>query len=431
MSAVPADLIISPRWILPMTSRDVLLEGHALVIRDGRILDLLPAELAAVRYAATVHVDRPEHLLLPGLIDACAELMPDAANTFLAAAEVADSGLLHIAAMLRAGTSCFCTAGYYPDQVAGLATTQGMRAVIGIPLTETASRWAQRPGDYLTRALNFRDEFAGHPTLATAFAPLDAAVISDDLFSRIATLANELDAGVLISLHESAAAVADCLARHGLTPIDRLHRLGMLTPALVAANMVHVSDADLALAQRSGIAVTLCPESNLRAGFGPPPVAAWARTGLRLGTGSGSGTCATTAAAGAPDLWSALRLLALLAIPTSVRDAAAPAAATGAALETWDALATVTRGAAAALGLDNEIGSIETGKWADLCCIDLRIPGMLRPGAPAVERLVFGGGRDLVSDVWVSGRHLLNERAFTRLDWSALAARIASRSVPV
>jgi 5-methylthioadenosine/S-adenosylhomocysteine deaminase len=422
MSAVPADLIISPRWILPMTSRDVLLEGHALVVRDGRILDLLPAALADERYAATVHVDRPEHLLLPGLIDARAQLMPDAASTFLAADAVADSGLLNIAAMLRAGTSCFCTAGYCPDQVARLATTQGMRAVIGIPLTETASPWAQRPGDYLTRALNFRDEFAGHPTLATAFAPLDAAVISDDLFSRIATLANELDAGVLISLHESAAAVADCLSRHGLTPIDRLHRLGMLTPALVAANMVHVSDADLALAQRSGIAVTLCPESNLRAGFGPPPVVAWARTELRLGTGSG---------AGAPDLWSALRLLALLAIPTGARDADAPSAAIGAALEAWDALATVTRGAAAALGLDGEIGSIETGKWADLCCIGLRIPGMLRPGAPAAERLVFGGGRDMVSDVWVSGRHLLNDGAFTRLDWSALAARIARRPVPV
>src|SRR5258706_14628256 len=65
MSAVPADLTVSSRWILPMTSPHEVLENHTLVIRAGRILDLLPPTTAALPYAAPAHVDRSEHSVLP------------------------------------------------------------------------------------------------------------------------------------------------------------------------------------------------------------------------------------------------------------------------------------------------------------------------------------------------------------------------------
>jgi 5-methylthioadenosine/S-adenosylhomocysteine deaminase len=416
MPAVNADLLISCRFILPMTSRDVLLEHHSLVVRDGRILDVLPSPLAAERYAATVHVERPVHLLLPGLVNARAQLLPRLAPA-ARADRSNDCALLGIAALLRGGTTCFAALGFFPADCARLATAQGMRALIGIPLAEFASAWAKQPGEYLTRALDFRDEFAGHPTLATAFAPHDVVAISDAMFGRIATLANELDAGVLVSLHASAAEVLECVQRHGERPLARLHALGLLTPALTAADMVHVDAADMALAQRSGIGITLCPESNFRAGSGPPPVAKWAGSGLRLSLGSGA--LPSDAAA---DLWSSLKLLALLAPPQGELGNAGNEPG----LDAWDVLAAATRGGAAALGLDAEIGTLETGKWADLCCVDLHGPAMVQARAPAASGLVFAGGPDLVTDVWVAGRHLLNDGAFTRLDWAALAARIGA-----
>jgi 5-methylthioadenosine/S-adenosylhomocysteine deaminase len=181
--------------------------------------------------------------------------------------------------------------------------------------------------------------------------------------------------------------------------------------------MVQVTAADIALAQRTGIAITLCPEANFLSGNGAAPVASWAVTGLRLGVGTGA-----TEPAGALDLWSELRLLALLS-----RAPGAP----GAALSAWDALAVATRGGAAVLGLDAEIGTLERGKWADLCCVDLRSPAMQRTAGHApVTQLAFNGGRDIVSDVWVSGRHLLDGGAFTRLDWPELAARVSSWREP-
>jgi 5-methylthioadenosine/S-adenosylhomocysteine deaminase len=402
MVAVPADLSISSRWILPMTSPDALLEHHALVVRDGRIIDVLPRAFAAERYAATIELERPHHLLLPGLVNARAQIVPDVA-TARGGEHIGDFALLGIGAMLRAGISCFCAMGCFPQESARAAAAQGMRAVIGVPLAATPSPWAQQPDEYVTRALEFRDEWSGHPMLAAAFAPQSVGAISDAMFSRIATLANELDAGVLISLHESAADVADCVARHGLRPIERLHALGLLTPALTAANGVHVDAADLALAQRSGIALTLCPRANLRSGSGLPPLEAWARTGLRLSLGT-----AGAAPGASVDLWSELNLLAL-------------AAGSG----PWELLAAATRGGAAALGLEADIGTLETGKWADLCCVDLASPAMVHAGGSAAHRLVFGGGRDIVSDLWVSGRHLLNGGAFTRLNFPELAARAA------
>jgi 5-methylthioadenosine/S-adenosylhomocysteine deaminase len=65
------------------------------------------------------------------------------------------------------------------------------------------------------------------------------------------------------------------------------------------------------------------------------------------------------------------------------------------------------------------------GKWADLCCIDLSGPGT-QPATNPVERLVFGGGRDLISDVWVAGRQLVSGGELTRLNWPEVAARSAA-----
>jgi 5-methylthioadenosine/S-adenosylhomocysteine deaminase len=88
----------------------------------------------------------------------------------------------------------------------------------------------------------------------------------------------------------------------------------------------------------------------------------------------------------------------------------------------WDALAMATRGGAAVLGLDGDVGTLEPGKWADLCCVDLGGPAT-QPLIDPVTQLVFCGGRDLVRDVWVAGRQLLSDGELTRLDWPGVAAR--------
>jgi 5-methylthioadenosine/S-adenosylhomocysteine deaminase len=228
--------------------------------------------------------------------------------------------------------------------------------------------------------------------------------LSDAAFARIATLANELDAGIIVDLHRSAAEIAESEARHGMRPMQRLRRLGLLTPALNAVYMAQASAADIDLAQQTGVAITLCPQSSLADGCGLAPAAAFAASGIRLSVGSGNGAAHQNL-----DLWGELKLLAA-------------SGAAGAALSPWDILAMATRGGAAVLGLDADVGTIEPGKWADLCCLDVGGP-TTQPWRDPVSQLVLCGGRDIVSDVWVAGRHLLADGEMTRLDWPAVAER--------
>jgi 5-methylthioadenosine/S-adenosylhomocysteine deaminase len=408
MPAVLADLIIEARWIVPMTMPGELLEHHTLVVRDGRILDLLPSSAAATIYEATVAVERPAHLLMPGMINvatfAARSLLRGAGSgaaaleqRFLGPEFVRDGALTAVAEMLRAGITCFGDRYYFPDQTARVACEQGMRALIGLPVADTASPWAQTSAEYLTKALRLRDEYKDHPLISTAFAPHAPGLISDATFARLATLADELDAGIVIDLHVAASEISQSVALHGARPIERLWNLGLLTPALNAIHMTHAADADLALAQRTGIAVSLCCEAAIESEHRLPPVPSLIRSGMRLGLASGGGACRTQ------DVWGEMRLLALQS-------------------SSWDALAAATLGGAAAAGMDADLGSLAPGKWADLCCIDLGGPAT-QPLNDPVTQLVLCGGRDMVSDVWVAGRHLLSDREMTRLDWAAAADR--------
>jgi 5-methylthioadenosine/S-adenosylhomocysteine deaminase len=398
MPAAPSDTNIKARWLAPMTG-ETLLEHHTLVMRDGRIADILPHAEAAERYLPRVLLERPSHLLMPGLVNARTSLLAGPAAGSHFEPEVA---LTSIANLIRAGTTCFCEVGYFPDEVARLAAAQGLRATIGLPVAANPSAWAQNARDYLSRALDLRDEYKGHPAISTIFAPIRPAEIGDAIFERLSTLVNELDAGLLIALHESEADVAESTLRHGVRPIERLERLGLLTPALAATHALALGAEDLCLAQRSGIGIVLCLSAGLLRGAGLPPLAALAP--LRVSLGSNPATFGA-----GQDLWTELKLFAL-------HSCAAPPAA----------LAAATRGGAGVLGLDAEIGSLERGKWADVCCVDLGGPAT-QPLSEPLRQLVLSGGRDLVSDVWVAGRQLLSEGQFTRLEWPRLAERLAAR----
>jgi 5-methylthioadenosine/S-adenosylhomocysteine deaminase len=199
----------------------------------------------------------------------------------------------------------------------------------------------------------------------------------------------------VIDLHAVQNDIEESLAAHGARPIERLWNLGLLTPALNAVHMTHATASDIALAERTGIAISLCGEAALRSEHRLPPAPSWVRSGLRLGLSSDG--------AGCRDLWGEMRMLALQCSP-------------------WDALTAATSGGAAAVGMDLDIGSLTPGKWADLCCIDLGGPAT-QPLNDPVTQLVLCGGRDLVNDVWVAGRPLLLDRELTRLDWAAAADR--------
>lgn len=371
-----------------MTGARELLEHHTLVIRDGRVVDVLPDAAAAQKYEPRVIAERPSHLLMPGLVNAYTRIgsPAGAGNPRFSP----DAALACIANMLRSGITSFCDIGYFPSDSARTALSQGMRMAVGLPVAEQPTGWAQNAGEYLTRALRLRDEYKGHPLISTRFAPLDFDTLHDETLARMATLVDELDAGITASLRSNG--------RSRQTPLARLENLGLLSPSLTAA---HAQSADFEPARRSSIGIALCLSSSLTHGEPLPARGMLEPANMRLSLGSDGEACGTQ------DLWAEIRLLAL----------------SSPELHPWDVIAAATRGGAAALGLDAEIGTLEGNKWADLCCVDLGGPAT-QPLTDPLRQLVHGGGRDLVSDTWIAGRQLYFDGQFTRLDWPSIADRL-------
>ncbi|MFO1465791.1 MAG: amidohydrolase family protein [Steroidobacteraceae bacterium] len=415
------DLSIEARWILPMDAPEVLLEDHAILVRGGRILEVLPQEKALQQHPRARRVMRHQHLIMPGLVNgqtlASQALLRGrlASDPRAAALRTAgrradeerfmhDGALLAIATMLRNGVTCFADTSLFPEVGARAVAEHGLRAVIGLPVRDEASAWASDAGECLGKALSVRDEFKGHPRITCAFALPEAASLSEQTVRRVRTLADELDLLVIMPLHASQDEVSRCIARHGERPLQRAERLGLLTPQLDAQHMNSLTPEDLELARRGGIGITLFPEGAWSRLGTPPPLQDWLSTGLCVGLGTDVPSMATS-----PDPWLQLRLACL-------------GSRRAADLTAWDALCLLTRGAAGALGIGDQCGTLEPGKWADLCCIDLDHPA-LQPLSDPLAQLLQGGSGDRVSDVWVAGQALLEQGRFTRLDWAALRAR--------
>lgn len=427
----PIDTLLAARWIAPVAG-DAVLEHHALAVRAGRIVALLPEALALERYAPREHVSRPRHLLTPGLVNAHAH----AATTLfrglgaglprerwlerhvrplerrgVGAEFVRDCAALAIAEQLCAGITCFADLDAYPDAVASVALEFGMRATVGLPVSDEPDAWAPGIDEGLERGLRLHDEYRDHPLIATAFAAQSVSALSDATLARLKVLVDQLEAPFMVHLHETRAEVDACVRRHGATPLARLERLGLANSSLVGVHFVHASHAEIALAGRAGLHVVHCPTANLKLGSGVAALGALRASGVNVCLGTDG-----VPAAGDLDVLRELRLALLLAAGASGANGAATA------IEPAAALRMATLDGARALGLEDAIGTLEPGKWADVACFDLgRLPAA-PPGDPLLA-LVDAGGRDFVSDVWVAGRALVTGHALARADAGEVLAR--------
>jgi 5-methylthioadenosine/S-adenosylhomocysteine deaminase len=321
---------------------------------------------------------------------------------------VHDGTLLACAAMLKSGTTCFNDTYFFPDATARAAVAMRMRAVVAMMTVEFPSAYAASADEYLDKGLALRDELKDEPLLGFTFGPHAPYTVSDRTFERIATLTSVLDVPVHIHLHETAQEIADGMNAHGVRPLERLHRLGLVTPNLLAVHAVHLSATDISLMAQNGCHIAHCPASNLKLASGFAPIAACADAGINVGIGTDG-----AASNNRLDMLTEMRLAALLAKGASGDAAAVPAA---------DALAMATINSAKALGMEDRIGSIEPGKYADLAALDFSHMET-SPCYDVISHLVYAAASENVSHVWVGGELLLDGRVFTRADPSELIAK--------
>ena len=403
------DLLIRPGWMIPIEPAGLTLEGHSLAVHGGKIVALLPDAEARERFSPRQVIDLPGQVLLPGLVNlhthAAMSLMRGFADDLPlmrwlseriwpaearhADAEFVRAGtLLACAEMLRGGITTFNDMYFFPEGAAEAAERIGMRAVLGMIAIEFPTRYAADADDYLAKGLAVRDRYSASPLVGFSLAPHAPYTVADKTFDKIATLAAQLEVPIHLHVHETRHEVEESVRLHGMRPIGRLHRLGILGPQLVAVHAVHLDPGEIELLAHEGCHVAHCPTSNLKLGSGIPPMAAMQARGLNFGLGTDG-----AASNNRLDLFREMRLAALLAKGAS-QDAEA--------LDAHAALSAATLGGARALGLDDRIGSLLPGKDADLCAITLD-EWEQQPCYDPASHLVYVAGREHVTHTWVGG----------------------------
>ncbi|MEQ1581771.1 MAG: amidohydrolase family protein [Steroidobacteraceae bacterium] len=411
----PVDTLISARWVIPIEPATRVLEGHSVAIRQGRIVAILPSDEAAGRYSANEVLDRPTHVLLPGFVNACADVGMPASSSGggsrtvpgVDPEQVSDTVALAMLRMLASGTTSFAGGSLSPQVVARTAADMHLRACIGLPVLQQSTDWASTVDEYLEKAAALHDDYSEDPLISTAFATGEVARLDDSTLQRLRRAADEIELPVLVPLHANANSVDLSMERFGCRPLERLEQLGLTTPQLVGLHGPHLTATDIDILARSGMHVVACPRTSLRGGGDPCPVVGLDHRHVNVGFGTGDQP--------GLDLQGELQLASLLGdLDASTRPVLSP----------HHALAIATLGGAKALGLADTTGSLLPGKWADLCCIDL---SRLRtqPVRDVATQIVRLAGADQVTDVWVAGRALLASGSFVRLDPAATLARAA------
>ena len=409
------DTILYGRWVIPVDAERSVLENHSVVINEDRIVDLLPQADVAARYASDNEIHYQHHALLPGLINththAAMSLFRGIADD-LALMDWLENHIwpaegryvnedfmqlgteLAIAEMVRGGITCMNDMYFYPDVVARSCQQAGFRASVGLIVLDFPTVWARDADEYLDKGLAVHDQFRDSSLVSSCFAPHAPYTVSDAPLEKIRTLSDELDLPVHIHVHETAFEVESAVEDGGERPLQRLNRLGLVTPALQAVHMTTLDDEDMQLVIDTGANIVHCPESNMKLASGFCPVSTLLDKGVNVCLG-------TDGAASNNDLnmFGEMRTAALLAKAVSNDATVVPA---------WQALEMATINGARALMQEDAIGSLASGKQADVIAVDFNRLGTT-PVFDPVSHLVYCCERDQVSDVWIAGRQVLKD----------------------
>ena len=421
--------VIQAGYLVPVIPAGVVLEDHAVIIEQGKIVSLLPMAQAEQSFPGAELISLPDHVVLPGLINMhthspmtllrgyaddmdlhvwLREHIWPAEQEFVGSSFVADGTSLAIAEMLRAGTTCFNDMYFYPHAIARACRDAGIRASIGVPLIENQAVSDSDIDGYFKQGLELHREWSAEPLLSFTFSPHAPYTVSDETLRRIDAHSQELGVPVHMHLLETEWEIKHSLQDYDVHPLRRLKELKLFDSRLQAVHMTQLSTEDIDILAEAGVHVVHCPQSNLKLASGICPVASLLRAGVNVSLGTDG-----AASNNDLDLLAEAQTAALLAKGIS-GDAEV--------VNAFQALEMITINGARALGMENRIGSIEAGKEADLCAIDLSAPET-QPLHHVVSQVIYAASRRQVSDVWVSGRRVLDNGRLTTIDLQQTTSR--------
>lgn len=443
-------IVLSALVIVVLTAQNAprevstIVVGGAVVTVDGKrntynpgsvavdgttIVAVGPATDIAARFKAKEQIDASGAIVIPGLINAHTHapmvlyrgladdlrlqewlekyIFPAEARTV--SREMVRAGTrLAALEMIQSGTTVYADMYYFEEEIARVTKAAGMRGVLGQTIIQFPVPDAKTPQEGLARTESFLKEFANDDLIVPAVAPHSPYTLDSKTLLASRALATKYGAPVLIHVAETETELGTSKKTHaGLSPVAYLQSIGFFGPRTVINHGVWVDAADMKVLRTHQVAVSHNPESNMKLASGIAPVPEYLANGVTVGLGTDG-----AASNNDLDMFEAMRFAALLHKVRTGDPRAVPASA---------ALDMATINGARALGLEQQIGSIEAGKRADLVIVSTA-NARLTPIYDPVSHLVYAVHGEDVRTVMVNGRLLMRDRKMLTLDEPAVLA---------
>ncbi len=416
--------IIIPHWILTVNEQFEILTDSALIIENDIIKEIKPvSELEQNDDFDQAEIIRLEnHILMPGLVNThthaamsllrgIADDLPlmDWLTNHIWPAEskwvdrqfIEHGVRLAVAEMIRSGTTCLNDMYFFPDVMAKTCQQMGMRATTGLIILDFPTVWAQSADEYLHKAMAVIDEVREYSLISTALAPHAPYTVSDAPLTKVAMYSNELDIPVHMHIHETQFEIDEAVKNTGQRPLERLDQLNLLNPNLMAVHMTCLNEMELERLAETGVNIVHCPESNLKLASGFCPVDKFQKLNINVSLGTDG-----AASNNDHDMFAEMRTASLLSKGLS-GDASS--------CNVQQSIRMATINGAKALGLADQIGSLEMGKKADMIAVDFSRLNT-QPVYDPIAQLVYAANSMQVSDVWINGEQKMSNYQLTDID---------------
>jgi 5-methylthioadenosine/S-adenosylhomocysteine deaminase len=409
-------LLIKNALILTVNQNNEVLENADIAVADGR---LLAVGKVPENFLPDKVINATDQIALPGLVNThthipmslfrnYADDLPfwpwllekiKPAEDHLSAEHVYWGAKLGVLELIQSGVTCFSDMYFYMDEVAKVVKESGIRACLSGVLLEVGDLGPT----FMKAAVDFHDSWDGKAEgrIKAFFGPHSMYLCGPEYLRETTEEALKRKTAIHIHLAESRQEVADCLEKYGKSPVQHLADLGMFACRTVAAHCVHVSADDIDLLAKHKVSVVNNPTSNMKLANGFAPIDAIMKKGINVALGTDG-----SASNNNVNLFEEMHLAAL--VNKAVTEDAESVPAT-------EVLRMATINGAKALGLENEIGSLEVGKRADLILLDTNKPHYF-PRHNPVSSIAYSAQAADVKTVMVNGQVLLENYQLKTID---------------
>ena len=425
----PVDLLIHNAKVLTLNDSDDFFNPGVVAIGDDEIVWVGPEDSWPDKFAPREKLNMAGGLIMPGLINAhthaamtCFRGLADdlplivwldehifPAERKINAAMVYHGTMLACAEMILGGITTFCDMYLFEDQVARAAHEASMRALVGEVLYDFPSPNYGSPEQGLAFTRDLIQTWQGDPLISVAVEPHAVYTCSPELLYACRDIAEDFRVPMIIHLSESHDEVNQVKERYGLSPVDHLEQLELLSPQLIADHCVVLTEEEMDILAERGVRVVHNNESNMKLANGVAPVAKLLERGVPVGLGT-DGCASNNNLDMLAEMDSVAKLHKVYRMDPTIMDA-----------KTVVRLA--TRGGARVLGLEEQIGSLEPGKKADLIGLDLDKPH-LTPMYNVYSHLVYAASAADVILAIINGRLVMQAGELLTLDVERVMAEV-------